>query len=115
MNQKTLTYIILFKRNGTRHEQPEEPNYASSFVFRLHLHARHEPVFLSFLKQPVELFELQQGLGHGRRLRFVGQVVQSLEHVLEGHASQSVNARRDKRGREPFKHFDSRSVDPTDR
>lgn len=61
----------------------------------LYLHAGHEPLFLSFVKQLVDVFELQQGLGHGRRLRFVCQVVQSLEHVLEGHAAQSADARRE--------------------
>lgn len=72
-------------------------NYLSSLLAeqsRLYLHARHEPLFLSFVKQLVNVSELQQGLAHGRRVRFIGQVVQSPEHVLEGHAAQSADARR---------------------
>lgn len=61
---------------------------------RLYLHARHELLLLSFVKQLVDVSELQQGLGHRRRFCFVHQVIQSLEHVLKRHPAQSARSRR---------------------
>lgn len=63
-----------------------------------YVHAGHQAVLLPLVQQPVDGVELQQGLGHGRRLRLIGQEVQEVEDLKEGHAAQSVDKTGEKGG-----------------